>query len=148
MTNEQTTKRRAAIDRIDGTVIPRAFESFVQLMEQIAEIEHKGTVSVFRDANGIFVSLYKQGSNNEQINLVLNKSRGWNCSKKYKRLIFEPWHTGDVRVLVVPSPKSIKQAYKLSKEWKEAKPFHKTTITVLGEKKKKKRKRIKRFPRP
>jgi len=144
MTNEQTTRRRVVIERIEGTVIPTAFESFVRLMERIAEVEHKGTVSVFRDDNGPFVSLYKQGSNNEQINLVLNKSRGWNCSRKYKRLIFEPWHTGDVRVLVVP--RGIKQAYKLSKEWKEVKPFHKTKITVLGEKKKSKR--IKRFPRP
>lgn len=147
MTNEQTTVGRKAIERIDGTVIPLAFESFVHLMERISEIEHKGTVSVFKDANGTFVSLIKQGSNNKQINLVCNKSRGWNCSKEYKRLIFELWHTGDVRVVVSKHPKAIKQAYKFCREWKELKPYHKPTVTVTGEKKGNK-KRIKRFPRP
>ena len=144
--SEQTTRGRKAIERIGISVIPIAFESFVILMERIAEIEHKLTVSVFKDANGVFVSLIKQGSNDKQINLVLNKSRGWQCSRMYKRLIFDPWHTGDVRVVVPLHKKAIKQAFKLSREWMEAKPYHKPKTTVLGEKKKKKR--IKRFPRP
>lgn len=136
---------RRAIDRIRGTVVPKFFTLFVELMEEISEIEHKETVSIFTDDNGVFVSLMKQGSNNEKVNLVFNKSRGWKPSKQYKRLSFEPWHTGDLRVIVLNNEKSIRQAYKLCKEWKEAKPFHKPTTTVKGVKKGKHK--AKRYPR-
>jgi len=141
MVTKDSTRR--AIERIKGTVVPTAFSSFVELMEEISEAEHRLTVTTFSDENGPFVSLYKQGSNNEKINLVFNKSRGWTPQKQYKRLMFEPWHTGDLRVIVLDSEKAIKQAYKLCKEWKEAKPFHKPTVTVKGEKKD-----ARRFPRP
>ncbi|HEC72369.1 MAG: hypothetical protein ACTSW7_01300 [Candidatus Thorarchaeota archaeon] len=142
MVTKDSTRR--AIERIKGTVVPKAFSSFVGLMEEISETEHRLTVTTFSDENGLFVSLMKQGSNNEKINLVFNKSRGWNPQKQYKRLMFEPWHTGDLRVMVLDGEKAIKQAFKLCKEWKEAKPFHKPTVTVKGEKKEDAR----RFPRP
>lgn len=137
-------KTRRAIERIAGTVIPTSFSSFVELMGEIGEAKDGLTVSTFSDENGIFVSLYKQGSNNEKINLVFNKSRGWTPQRQYKRLMFEPWHTGDLRVIVLNNEKAIKQAFKLCREWKEAKPFHKPTVTVRGEKKG----QVKRFPRP
>jgi hypothetical protein len=136
---------RRAIERIKGTVVPKSFTLFVELMEEISETKHGETVSTFSDDNGIFVSLMKQGSNNEKINLVFNKSRGWKPQKQYKRLMFEPWHTGDLRVIVLEHEKAIKQAFKLCREWKQAKPFHRPTTTVKGVKKGKHK--AKRYPR-
>jgi len=143
---DETVKnlRANAVIRIDGSIVPIAFKLFLGLMEQISAVKNKGTVSVFLDeSESPFASVMKQGSNNERINLVLNKSREWKPSRKYKRITLEPWHTGDLRATVPANYKAMKQAFKLCHEWKDAKEFHKPTTTVLGT-----RKGIRRRPRP
>jgi len=142
--DETNETRCRAVDRIDGCIIPTGFELFIELMEEISSVKHKGTVSVFLDeTESPFLSIMKQGSNNQRITIVLNKSREWEPSKRYKSITLEPWHTGDIRVTVPANEKALKQAFRLAREWKEAKEFHKPKTTVLGTKK-----GIRRHPRP
>jgi len=129
--------KTTTIDRIKGTyVVPKSFSIFFKTMKLDYDVENRQTVTVFLDDNGMLASLMKQGTNNDRMNLVLNKSRGWSPQKNYKRLTFEPWHSGDVRVLVDSDEKAIKQAVKLCNEWSKAKPFYRPTVTVKGEKRK------------
>jgi hypothetical protein len=121
---------RSDIKRMKGSVVPAAFSDFVEMMESLGEATHKDTVTTFKnDDIGVFVTIPKQGSTEDKISLFLNKSRGWKPEGVYSELEVEKWHTGDVRVIVSDSPKAMKQAYKLCKEWSKDKDEHTPTPT-------------------
>lgn len=115
-------QRASRIKRCDGTFVPLGFERFVELMSEISTIHHGRTQTTFSDMNGIFVTIMDQGTNNRQLALFLNRSRGWKPVSVPEGIRFEQWHTGDLKVIV---PKAaIDAGYQICLEWKEAKIFH------------------------
>ena len=116
---------RSDVKRMKNSIVPKVFADFVEQMEDLGESNHKDTVTTFRnDDVGIFVTIPKQGSTEDKISLFLNKSRGWEPDGEYGALEIDTWHTGDVRVAVSDSPKAMKQAYKICKEWMKSKDEH------------------------
>lgn len=116
---------RSDIKRMKGSIIPVAFGDFIEMLEDLGELNHKGTISTLsNDDVGVFMSIPKQGSSVDKISLFLNKSRGWTSDNEYKALEIDEWHTGDVRVSVSDSDKAMKQAFKICKEWMKAKDDH------------------------
>ena len=122
---EKSEKKRSSLKCMKGTIIPVAFEDFVEKLEELGEANHKGTVTTFsNDEVGVFMTIPKQGSTAEKVSLFLNKSRGWESEEEYSALEIDAWHTGDVRAIVADNPKAFKQGYKLCKEWLKDKPEH------------------------
>lgn len=125
---------KSDVKRIKGTIIPVAFADFVEMLEDLGELTHKGTISTLsNDDVGVFMSIPKQGSSADKISLFLNKSRGWDIdADDYPALEIDEWHTGDVRVSVSDSGKAMKQAFKVAKAWMKAKDEHTPTPSKKG----------------
>lgn len=124
--------RSDTVFRLGKTVIPQAFKKFLKAMKKISIVKHNKTVSVFSDEDGKFVSIMKQGSRNDRIVIILNKSREWKPDNNYKNITVDEWHNGDVSATVVDNDASMKEAVILCREWKLAKRSHFPKTTVHG----------------
>ena len=126
--------RKDTVFRLGKTVIPQAFKKFLKVMKKISTVEHHKTVSVFSDDEGKFISIMKQGSRNDRIVVILNKSREWEPPLAvYNYITIDQWHTGDISITVNDSNESMKEAVHLCREWKNAKRNHHPKITVHGQ---------------
>jgi len=121
------------VKRIKGTVIPESFGDFVDAVLKFANVKHKKTVSTFHDGDDLFFTIPRQGSSLDRITLFMNKSTGWKPEEEFSHLTIDKWYTGDIRVSVTSDKKSIAEAVKLCKLWKNIRPSFKVAKSASND---------------
>lgn len=111
--------KREAYEKIKGTIVPVGFSSLVEGLSKIGTLNHKTSITTVASDAGLFCSIPGGHAKSDEVQLWLNKSKGAKLTGT-NNVTVDNWPSGEVRVIIKNSEKSIKDGLSVVKAWKEA----------------------------